>query len=78
MARDRITTYKFCQCVRWYRVFIAIALVLGLGLLSGTPISDGLRAASYFVRTRKGPAVSMLRMDQASFFGGNLTVPMQD
>ena len=48
----------------WWQVPSVIALIAALIFLNGTRAYDCLRAASYFVRTRRGPAVSIVRLDQ--------------
>jgi hypothetical protein len=68
MARYETTTLQLNRFVAWYRASTVIALVLGLSLLSGTRAFDSLRAASYFLRTRKGPAISVLRLDRQDQF----------
>jgi hypothetical protein len=49
-----------------WRIAAAVVLIAGLAALSGTRASDCMRAASYCLRTRNGPAVSMRRLDQES------------
>ncbi len=46
----------------------AVALIAALLLCGGTRMFDGLRAASYFLRTRRGPAISIVRLDQQTYF----------
>jgi hypothetical protein len=48
----------------WRRVSIMSAVAVALVLFSGSRAFDGLRAASHFLRTRRGPVISMLRLDQ--------------
>ena len=43
---------------RWLCAASLIALLLALALLGNTRFVDGLRSASYFLRTRKGPVIS--------------------
>jgi hypothetical protein len=66
MARITIH-HRYVLSPRW-RTPPVLALIAALMLLSGTRAFDCLRAASYFVRTRRGPAVSIVRLDQESQF----------
>ena len=50
--------------IQWSSAAAALALIAALLMSSGTRAFDTLRAASYFLRTRRGPAVSMVRLDQ--------------
>jgi hypothetical protein len=68
MSRHTNNTLQITHSPSWRRTLAVIALTVGLSLLSGTRAFDSLRAASYFLRMRKVPAISVVRLDQENSF----------
>jgi hypothetical protein len=63
-----IPSYRESGSLGWWRAPAVVALITALLLCNGTRAFDCLRAASYFLRTRRGPAVAMVRLDQHNNF----------